>query len=582
MTPLEPVDSPTPYRKFHLHSCLGRGGFGEVYLADMTSAGGVRSRVAIKLLHAEVDPRSQALQRLNDEARLLGMLNHPCILRVHDLVYLEGRIALVAEYVEGADLDDCVERGKMPLSCVVEVIGYIASALQAAWEAPSLDDGEPLHLVHRDVKPANIRIGRHGDVKLLDFGIAKAANVKRAAKTQTALAIGSQHYMAPERFDPDLPAATPGDIFSLGCVLFDAVCTDRFYGDTDIRGLYLYSIEEERYAKFMAERQGAVRADTPPEVRALIHDLLQWDPEARPTASDLVARCDDLAKTLSGPSLRRWCLEYTWPPPLSLDAPLCGQVVTESSLTAAQEAAPRQDISEAMPPPSTPSEATPMVNSSETMDPFEVAPATRSRSLLLIPVLVGALMFLGFVIVSGLGIGSLAPRFLETLVGEEDASVTENKAPDAPTAAPSSSKARKPLQDTSTPKPVKTTDAAKPTRAEAPATAAPAPKASSRPTPKASPPAPKKTASSTPVSPPEPVPEAPVAPTTGQVAVSAGVPVVLKRGGQLLSPGDVSPGSVDIYADFGEGSSLSRSFEVTAGQSYTVSCMQLREVCEVK
>ena len=83
-------------RRFLIHSCLGRGGFGEVYRATMTSTGGVRTEVAIKILRADIDPGSDSVKRLRDEGRLLGALSHPAILKVHDLVLLEGwRVVLL-------------------------------------------------------------------------------------------------------------------------------------------------------------------------------------------------------------------------------------------------------------------------------------------------------------------------------------------------------------------------------------------------------------------------------------------------------------------------------------------------------
>ena len=129
------MSEPAPEkRQFHIQSCLGRGGFGEVYRATMISAGGVRSDVAVKVLHKDLDPRSQSVERLRDEARLLGILNHPNILKVSDLVLLQDRVALVTEYVEGADLDQCIETqdDPIPLRPLLEALGRVAEALYAA------------------------------------------------------------------------------------------------------------------------------------------------------------------------------------------------------------------------------------------------------------------------------------------------------------------------------------------------------------------------------------------------------------------------------------------------------------------
>src|SRR5262245_20441229 len=94
---------PTPASaEIRIQRCLGRGGFGEVYKGVWNRPGGVEVDVAIKVLRADLEPESQGIQRLRDEGRLLGRLTHPTILRVYDLVFLQGRAALVSEYVPGA------------------------------------------------------------------------------------------------------------------------------------------------------------------------------------------------------------------------------------------------------------------------------------------------------------------------------------------------------------------------------------------------------------------------------------------------------------------------------------------------
>ncbi len=125
------MTTPADGRRFDVGRCIGSGGFGEVYRATMISGGGVRSEVALKVLHAGLDPRSQAIQRLADEAKLLGLLSHRSILRIHDLVLLEGRIALVTEYVDGADLDTCTHDpgDPIPRRAVLQAVAHIAAPM---------------------------------------------------------------------------------------------------------------------------------------------------------------------------------------------------------------------------------------------------------------------------------------------------------------------------------------------------------------------------------------------------------------------------------------------------------------------
>ncbi|MEM6931565.1 MAG: protein kinase, partial [Myxococcota bacterium] len=163
-------------RRFRLHGLLGRGGHGEVYRATMWRDGGVQSEVAVKILSSELEPGSDPVQRLEDEGRLLAALDHPVILKVFDLIVLDGRVALVSEYVEGHDLHDAIHDDNLPLRCLVEAVGKVADALHVAWSIGGTD-GRPMRLIHRDIKPQNIRLGIHGQVKLLDFGISQATQV---------------------------------------------------------------------------------------------------------------------------------------------------------------------------------------------------------------------------------------------------------------------------------------------------------------------------------------------------------------------------------------------------------------------
>ena len=209
-------------RSFQVHACLGKGGFGEVYKATMVQASGVRREVVLKVLRPGLDPAGQAVERLRDEGRLLATLQHPVIMRAFDVTELQGRVALVAEYIDGQDLGETFGGdAPIPPRGLVQAIGAVSGALQAAWNAPG-EGGQPMRLVHRDIKPSNIRIGRHGEVKLLDFGIAKADAMGREAQTATNMMIGSIGYMAPERFmSSDVHPAS--DVFALGVCMYEGL-----------------------------------------------------------------------------------------------------------------------------------------------------------------------------------------------------------------------------------------------------------------------------------------------------------------------------------------------------------------------
>jgi serine/threonine protein kinase len=301
------MDEPT--RSFTFGACLGQGGFGQVYRATMHLGSGLESQVAVKVLRSDLDAEADAMRRLRDEGRLLARLNHPNILTVYDLVRLEGQISLVTEWVDGADLDACLAADP-PLSprAVLDVIGQVASALEAAWQAPDAD-GQPLRIVHRDLKPSNVRIGRHGQVRLLDFGIAHFVSAEREAETASDLVVGSVPYMAPERFF--LQETThAADVFGLGCMLFEALSGERYLGRGDIRRISRVALSSEAYATYQERRLLAI-ADGLPQVVELVRQCLAYAHEQRPTAGEVAMICDGVEDSLPGESLRAW--SRSWP-----------------------------------------------------------------------------------------------------------------------------------------------------------------------------------------------------------------------------------------------------------------------------
>ncbi|NCG21399.1 MAG: protein kinase, partial [Rhodobacterales bacterium] len=137
--------------------------------------------------------------RFRDEARILGLIRHRAVVGVDSLAELESGWAVVMEYVDGVDITSVVRYGLPPARVVVSIIEEVASALHAAWTTVSDVTGKPLRLVHRDIKPANVRLTAQGEVKVLDFGVARAEFESREANTQ-AMRFGSLRYMAPESF----------------------------------------------------------------------------------------------------------------------------------------------------------------------------------------------------------------------------------------------------------------------------------------------------------------------------------------------------------------------------------------------
>ncbi|MEN0060720.1 MAG: serine/threonine-protein kinase [Myxococcota bacterium] len=291
-------------RHFVLEKQVGRGGFSEVYLARLEQRDGLIRRVALKLLHPGLDPEGQPVERMRDEAKLLARLEHPVILTAHELLELGGRMAMLTEYVEGVDFKDCLDAG-MPKGPILEVIEQVAEALHVAWTEHQV--------VHRDIKPANIRIGSHGNVKLLDFGIARYEGITRSAQTTSGTLLGTLTYLAPERFDLAGAPEPASDIFSLGCVLFEAWTGTRFFGGLEASKLLRLTEDADHFDTYLDERLLEHALDP---IGPLLHGMLSFHADERPSAIEVARRCEQLAGAWPGRlTLRRWCRESRWPDP---------------------------------------------------------------------------------------------------------------------------------------------------------------------------------------------------------------------------------------------------------------------------
>ncbi len=282
-------------RRYRFGELLGEGGFGVVYKAAMLGADGFEKPVAIKLLRLSGgDGRlaEEAQQRFRDEARLLGLLRHRAIVQVDGLVRINGHQAVVMEYLEGVSLRALVKRAPVPERPALEIVAEVAAALEAAWHRPG-PAGKPLNVCHRDLKPANLQLSTDGELKVLDFGIARADFQSREAETRS-LAMGSVEYMSPKRLDFD-DDGSAGDVYSLGCVLYEMLVGEAF-GRTSAN------------PKSHAARFEANIGKAPESCREMIAKMLAFDPTERPGAREIEKRCLELART-QPLSLRDWAAD---------------------------------------------------------------------------------------------------------------------------------------------------------------------------------------------------------------------------------------------------------------------------------
>ncbi|MFM9034368.1 MAG: protein kinase domain-containing protein [Mycobacterium sp.] len=266
--------------RYRLQRLIATGGMGQVWEAVDSRLG---RRVAIKVLKQEFSSDPEFLERFRAEARTVAMLNHPGIAAVHDYgetdIDGEGRTAyLVMELINGEPLNSVIKRtGRLSLRHALDMLEQTGRALQVAHAAG---------LVHRDVKPGNILITPTGQVKLTDFGIAKA--VDAAPVTQTGMVMGTAQYIAPEQaLGQDATAAS--DVYSLGVVGYEAVSGKRpFTGD----GALTVAM------KHIKEQPAPLPPDLPPNVRELIEITLVKNPGMRYSSGGQFA--DAVAAVRSG------------------------------------------------------------------------------------------------------------------------------------------------------------------------------------------------------------------------------------------------------------------------------------------
>ena len=234
--PRRATPAPGQFGRYQLLEKIGSGGMAEVFKARMRGEEGFEKIVAIKRIVPHMAANDAFITMFVDEAKLAAQLNHNNITHIYDLGKVDAWHYIAMEYVEGRDLRSLLKLGKerdypLPPELALFVAAKIANALDYAHRRPAAD-GTELNLVHRDVSPQNILISYEGDIKLCDFGIAKAAS--KVSTTISGALKGKLQYMSPEqawgkRVD------RRSDVFSLGAVLYEMLTgAPLFEGDTDM------------------------------------------------------------------------------------------------------------------------------------------------------------------------------------------------------------------------------------------------------------------------------------------------------------------------------------------------------------
>jgi serine/threonine protein kinase len=219
-----PLGPGTRLGAYEIQAAIGAGGMGEVYRAVDTNLG---RHIAIKVLPEAFAHDADRVARFEREAKTLALLNHPNIAIIHGLEKAQGTFGLVMELVEGEDLSRRITRGPISIDEALPIAKQIAEALEAAHEHG---------VIHRDLKPANIKVTANGDVKVLDFGLAKLAETSSATQhvdmsmsptitsptmfSGVGVILGTAAYMSPEQAKGKV-ADRRADIWAFGVVLFE-------------------------------------------------------------------------------------------------------------------------------------------------------------------------------------------------------------------------------------------------------------------------------------------------------------------------------------------------------------------------
>jgi serine/threonine-protein kinase len=216
---------------------LGRGGMAVVYLAAAEGPGGFAKLVVVKELRSELAAELEFRDMFLDEARLAARISHPNVVQTYEVTDEGGRNLIVMEYLEGQPFSNVRARlgklGRLELPDHVRVLSDMLDGLHAAHEARDWD-GRPLNVVHRDVSPHNVFVTYAGEVKVVDFGIAKAATSSQ--QTRTGIIKGKISYMAPEQaFGRAVDRRA--DVFAAGIMLWEAIAMRRMWKDMPDAGI---------------------------------------------------------------------------------------------------------------------------------------------------------------------------------------------------------------------------------------------------------------------------------------------------------------------------------------------------------
>src|SRR3989440_516265 len=292
------LDNFPKLERYEIRSKIGAGGMGEVYLAEDTR---LHRKVALKILPAEVASNQDRMRRFTQEAKAAAALNHPNIATIHEIGESAGVNFIAMEFIDGATLREKIHQEQTDLRKLLRYLQHVAEGLARAHAAG---------IVHRDLKPDNIMITRDGHAKILDFGLAKLVEQRPTSSTdssEVATAVMPQHstpgtvmgtvgYMSPEQAQGKVKEIDQrSDIFSFGCILFEAVTGHKPFEGQDI----LDSLHKIVHAPTPLIKE--TNANAPSELQRIVRRCLAKDPDERyQTIKDVALELKEVRQGLAG------------------------------------------------------------------------------------------------------------------------------------------------------------------------------------------------------------------------------------------------------------------------------------------
>jgi serine/threonine protein kinase len=270
------LKKPIPFGKYYLLERINVGGMAEVFKAKAFGVEGFERLLAVKRILPNIAEDEEFIAMFIDEAKIAVQLQHANIAQIFDLGKVEDSYFIALEYVLGRDLRAMFDRLQqrkelMPLAQACFIVMQVCEGLDYAHNKKD-PQGHELHLVHRDISPQNVLVGFEGEVKLIDFGIAKAAG--KASKTQAGILKGKFGYMSPEQVR-GLPIDRRSDIFSVGIVLYELLTGERlFMGESDFS-----TLEKVRNVEILPP--SSYNKTIPHELERIALKALAKDPEDR-------------------------------------------------------------------------------------------------------------------------------------------------------------------------------------------------------------------------------------------------------------------------------------------------------------